>query len=291
MAEAPTSGNLFGTAPTDPPLEDVRFAVVDVETTGLESDDRILEIAWILTRGREIEDEYEQLVNPDRPIPQEVVAIHGIREEAVREAPRFAEIAPRLERRLAGRVLVAHNAPFDVGFLRRELLRSGRRLPVLKVLDTLVLARNLHQDLERYNLDALAQELGLEHRPSHRALADVRTTVDLLWKLIDTCPRRPRTLKELLALMEPPEVSWEEAVAAGAVGPLLTPLRQGLESREPVRIAYEGRQGETVVQVRPLRLERSAGRIYLRATEQGDSRPKTYRLDRIHGVFREEDGA
>jgi DNA polymerase III epsilon subunit family exonuclease len=283
MAENVT-GDLFPERPADSPLESTRFAVLDVETTGLDHQDRVIEVGCLLAVGPTEEEAFSTLVNPDRTIPEEVVAIHGIREEDVQQAPRFAEILPQLERMLAGSVLVAHNAPYDVGFLSREYASAGRRLSKLRVLDTLLLARNLLLK-EHYSLDHLSQSLSLRNRPAHRALADVRTTQELLWKLIELAPSPPKTLQELLKLLVPPEVSWEEAERDGAIVPTLVPLKKGLELKAILRISYTGRSGEETYQdVMPERLERSAGRIYLRARVSGEREMRVFRLDRIGSV-------
>jgi DNA polymerase III epsilon subunit-like protein len=158
----------------------------------------------------------------------------------------------------------------------------------VRVLDTLVLARNLLRE-EHYSLDYLADILSLENRPAHRAMADVRTTHELLWKLVDLAPSRPETLGALLELLVPPEVSWEEAEKENAITPALVPLRGSLEKKAPLRIAYTGRSGEETLQsVTALRLERSAGRIYLRARLTGEREVRVFRLDRICAVHPSE---
>lgn len=276
--------DLFPSHPANPPLQDVKFAVLDVETTGLEQEDRVLEVACLVTRGETEEEVFDTLINPDRPIPKEVINIHGIREEDVLGAPHFGDIYPQLERLLTGAVLVAHNASYDVSFLNRECAPVGRKLPKIRVLDTLTLARNLLRE-EHYSLEHLADRFALQNRPAHRALADVRTTFELLWKIIDLAPKRPQTLEDLLALLIPPEVSWEEAERDTVIPPPLHPLRGGLESKASVRILYTGRSGEETLQdVTPERLERSAGHIYLRARITGAEEVRVFRLDRIRAV-------
>jgi DNA polymerase-3 subunit epsilon len=279
-----TTADLFPSHPDNPPLDDVKFAVLDVETTGLEHEDRVLEVACLVTQGSTVRDTYDTLINPDRPIPRETVSIHGIREEDVLEAPRFGEIFPKLETLLTGAVLVAHNAPYDVSFLSRECTPLGLKLPSMRVLDTLTLARNLLR-VEHYSLEHLAEKFALQHRPAHRALADVMTTHELLWKLIDVPADRPRTLEDLLRLLIPPEVSWDDAQEDGVIPPPLLPLKEGLEAKEALRILYAGRSGEETLQdVIPERLERSGGHIYLRARLTGEREVRVFRLDRIAAV-------
>ncbi|MBU1701948.1 MAG: WYL domain-containing protein [Candidatus Eisenbacteria bacterium] len=284
MFENPTSGDLFSEELGNPTLEETRFAIVDVETTGLDSHDRVLEVACLITKGPLEREEFCRLVNPQTPIPQEVVTIHGIKEEAVREAPFFSSIAPELTTLLKGAVLVAHNAPFDISFLTREWKLLGGRMPTMKVVDTLTLARNLI-DLDRYSLDYLADALSLPNRPAHRALADVKTTHNLLWYLIERAPERPKRLNDLLRLLDPPDISWERAEEEGAIRPALEPLKEALSAGRPIRIAYLARNGETIVIVTPLKLERTGRRIFLRVRLSGDRAVRSFRLDRITSIF------
>lgn len=275
--------NLSGLDPTEGsrPLEAVRFAVLDVETTGLDHEDRVIEVACVVTRGRDVQNSLDTFVNPERDIPPEVIAIHGIRAEDVRGAPKFAEVMPKVADLLAGSVIVAHNASYDVSFLRREFGRAGDVFPRLHVCDTLLLARNLILT-EHYSLEALSEHYALRNRPAHRAMADVRTTHELLWKLIDSAESRPATLRDLLSLLIPPRVSWEDAESEGLVAPPLVDLRKGLEDEASIQLTYVGRSGEeTTHTIAAKYLERSGGHLYLRAQVVGESDVKVFRLDRI----------
>ena len=117
--------------PLGAPLEEVPFAVVDVETTGGASwgGHRITEIAVVEVLGGEIVDEFETLVNPGRPIPPAITALTGITSEMASAAPYFEHVSDEVERRLAGRAFVAHNATFDWGFVAAELVRAGGDAP------------------------------------------------------------------------------------------------------------------------------------------------------------------
>lgn len=184
------------------PLLQVPMVFLDVETTGLYpwSGDRVCEIALLKLTGPEVQ-EFSSLVYPERPIPPDAMRIHRISDEMVRDAPRFRHLADKLESMLAGSLLVAHNAPFDLGFLEAELARLERRLPDLPVLDTLVLARR-HLGLPRHSLEYLTRALEIPATGAHRALHDVRTTRHLLQHLLESLDEshRPLNLGELLAL-------------------------------------------------------------------------------------------
>lgn len=159
------------------PVLALPLVFLDVETTGLspEAGDRVCEIALLRVRGGREEWSFSSLVNPGCPISPGASAVNGITDAMVREAPPFAEVAPTVLEALEGAVLVAHNAPFDLGFLRREMLLAGRRLPEVPVIDTLRLARRCFSFFSNA-LQAISGALGIEVVGAHRALADVRTT-------------------------------------------------------------------------------------------------------------------
>ena len=154
-----------------------RLAFIDLETTGTNpTRDRITEIGIVLVEGEQI-DVWSTLVNPERPIPEFIQQLTGIRNEMVASAPGFAEIADELAQRLEGCLFIAHNARFDYGFIRNEFLRLGRRFRA-DVLCTVRLSRKLFPQHPRHNLDSLIERHGLSHPDRHRALADA----DLVWQ-------------------------------------------------------------------------------------------------------------
>ena len=182
-----------------------RFAFVDLETCGVSpADDRITEVAIIRVDGDRQVDEWSTLVDPGRPIPPEIQSLTGITDAMVRDAPAFESILPEVARRLEGRVLVAHNARFDYGFLKAAFRRAGERL-CAEVLCTVRLSRALFPQHATHRLDALIERHGLPSAERHRALGDARAIRHFLWTLarevgpvplqdaIRTLLRRPAT--------------------------------------------------------------------------------------------------
>ena len=166
-------------------LTDIKFACLDTETTGLSPKEggKICEIAVSVSRnGRKLE-EFTTLLNPGMPMHPDVIAIHGITNDMVKDAPAFADILPRLLAMLDGCVLVAHNAEFDLSFLRSETASCGLRLPDYPVLDTLKLARK-NGRFHRNNLGVIAASLGISAEGAHRAMADVRMTEKILYNFL-----------------------------------------------------------------------------------------------------------
>ena len=159
----------------DPDLADVPFVALDLETTGARPGaGKITEVGAVRIEGLREVRFFSTLVNPMRPIPPMITHITGITQEMVAGAPRIEEVIPELLEFLGGAVVIAHNAPFDVGFLNYELRRlKGRQLGA-GAIDTLPLARALAPGLPNYRLQTVAAALGAPVTACHRALADAR---------------------------------------------------------------------------------------------------------------------
>lgn len=176
------------------PLAAVRFAVVDVETTGTNprAGDRVTEVAVVTVSGGTIEPAFRTLVNPERPIPSFIAALTGINDGMVRDAPVFSAVAGTLASHLAGHVFVAHNASFDWAFLDAEYSRvaSGDLAAITAGrLCTVRLARRLLRHLPRRNLDAVCAHYGVTIEGRHRADGDARATAHVLVGLIRDAER------------------------------------------------------------------------------------------------------
>lgn len=169
------------------PLAEVTFCVLDLETTGgNRHEDMITEVGAVKVRGGECVGTFQTLVNPGRAIPPQISVLTGLTDALVGPAPRIETVLPSLLSFLGDSVLVAHNAGFDVGFIRAALERAGRPAWTGTIVDTVQLARRLVRDeVPNCKLSTLASRLRLDHQPSHRALDDALATVDLLHFLIE----------------------------------------------------------------------------------------------------------
>jgi DNA polymerase III epsilon subunit family exonuclease len=177
----------LGAAPSLPAvrLREARFAVLDLETTGgSPSGDRILEIGAVLVEEGRLGATFSTLVNPGVPIPDFVSSMTGIREEMIREAPAFSAVAEELARFIGDSVLVAHNLPFDLGFLNQELERNCGFVLANPSLCTVKLGRRLLPQLPDRRLDTLAEYFGFQFTERHRALGDAEVTARLLVRFI-----------------------------------------------------------------------------------------------------------
>lgn len=170
------------------PLAAVPFVVVDLETTGGSPDQcEITEVGAVKVTGGVVQGELQSLVNPGVPIPPFIASLTGITTAAVASAPRIEAVLPSFLEFARGCVLVAHNAGFDVSFLKAACRRVEEPWPGYPVVDTARLARVLlHRDeVPNHRLASLARFFRSATTPDHRALTDARATVDVLHGLLE----------------------------------------------------------------------------------------------------------
>jgi len=161
---------------------DRSLVFIDLETTGAAaSTDRITEIGLIEVENGEYVREWSTLVNPQMDIPPFIEALTGISNDMVAGAPMFAHVAAELRARLCGKLLVAHNARFDYGFLRAEFGRLDTEY-ASDLVCTVKLSRKLFPGHARHNLDSLMQRHHVICDARHRALGDARVLWDLITK-------------------------------------------------------------------------------------------------------------
>lgn len=171
-----------------PGLAETTFVVVDLETDGgSPADAGITEIGAVKVRGGEIVGEFQTLVALGRPLPAFIRALTGITDEMLFGAPRLEDALPAFLDFAAGAVLVAHNAPYDVSFLRAGCLVHHLPWPDPPVLDTARLARHVltRDEVPNCKLSTLARHFRAGTTPNHRALSDARATVDVLHGLME----------------------------------------------------------------------------------------------------------
>ena len=187
MPTDPTGGRQRSFEELGVPLADVTFCVLDLETTGgNRNEDMITEIGAVKVRAGECIGTFQTLVNPGRAIPPKITVLTGLTDALVQPAPRIESVLPSLMTFIGDSVLVAHNAGFDVGFVRAALARAERPAWTPMIVDTVHLARRLVRDeVPNCKLSTLASRLRLDHQPSHRALDDALATTDLLHVLIE----------------------------------------------------------------------------------------------------------
>ena len=159
---------------------DTTYCVLDLETTGFSfRTEKITEVGIMKVKNGEVIDEFSCFVNPEKPIPPRVVEVTNITDDMVKDAETIDKVMPKILEFVGDSVLVAHNADFDIGFLKYNAKNLGLSLENT-YLDTLRLAKDLFPDYKKYKLGKIAENLGIKVEVAHRALDDVDTTVKVL---------------------------------------------------------------------------------------------------------------
>ncbi len=162
-----------------------RYAVIDVETTGLSPKvERLTEIAIVIFENGHIVDEYSSLINPEKSIPYHITQLTGINNQMVQNAPFFYEIAKKIVELTESCTFVAHNASFDYRFIQAEFARYGYDYQ-RKIVDTVKLARKMMPGFSSYGLGNLCNQLGIKIENRHRALGDALATVEVLKRILN----------------------------------------------------------------------------------------------------------
>lgn len=189
------------------------FAVVDIETTGGHiATSSITEIAIRIHDGLKLIEQFDSLIRPYHAIPDHIVALTGISNKMVEEAPTFDFLAKKIHHLLDGKIVVAHNVNFDYSLLKRQLQECGYNWTANR-LCTLRLCRKYIPGMPSYSLSKLCDQLGIKMNSKHRASADVDATVTLFEKilLLDT---KKELIKSISATrteqLLPPNLNWGE---------------------------------------------------------------------------------
>lgn len=169
---------------------DTTYCVLDLETTGFSAvTEKITEIGVMKVKDGEVIDEFSCFVNPEKHIPERVTEVTNITDEMVKDAETIDKVFPKLLEFLGDSVIVAHNAGFDVGFLKQNAKALGYEFDYT-YLDTLSLAKDLFPDYKKYKLGKIAENLGIKVEVAHRALDDVDTTVKVFKVMLDMLKKR-----------------------------------------------------------------------------------------------------
>ena len=171
---------LMITNPKDKKIDEEEFVVFDIETTGLNSHtNKIIEIGAVKIKAGRIIDRYSQLINPGISIPYHITEITSITNEQVANQPKIDEVIGKFVEFIGDAVLVAHNAPFDMGFIKRDIKEYLNIDLESSVIDTLQMARDLFPDFKKYGLGDLNKALGLALEKHHRAVDDSQATANM----------------------------------------------------------------------------------------------------------------
>jgi DNA polymerase III epsilon subunit family exonuclease len=207
-------------------LEDLDFVVVDIEATGAKMPpNRIIELGAYRIRGGQIVDNFITLVNPEISIPRFVIALTGITNEMVKEAPLFAEVAPKWLEFVDDAVLIAHNAPFDTNFLNHEISRvyPGHRM-MNPHLCTVTLSRRTVPGLANYRLETVADHFSIPIFDRHRAGSDALATAEVFLRMLARLEEHGVRNLAAARTFESPEFKQLDKEPESSADPLFLPL-------------------------------------------------------------------
>lgn len=171
---------------------DNEYIVLDIETTGLSfRTEKITEIGAVKVKDGKIIDTFEYFVNPEIPIPQRIIEITGITDQMVKDAETIEKIMPKFLNFIGNLKLVAHNADFDIGFLKYNA-ENLKLVMDNEYIDTLALSRQLFPEFKKHKLGIIADKLGIKVENAHRALDDVKSLVKVFLKMLEKQAEKPK---------------------------------------------------------------------------------------------------
>jgi DNA polymerase-3 subunit epsilon len=221
------------------PVATAEFMVVDTETNGLAGEDcELTEVGAVLVGGGELHDRWSSLCRTSAPLRRGIQRLTGITQAMVDGAPSLEDVLPTLDELMRGRVLVAHNAPFDRRVLRQAFGRIGLPWPDPPVLCTAAMARSMLPLQRRRGLSVLADALGIEVQAVHRALVDAETCARVLCALFPRLCANAATIGDALAMLGPRRRARKRPLSDPARPRLLAPGAGGFEY--PARLARAG---------------------------------------------------
>ncbi len=268
----------------DRPWSESTFIAIDLETTGkYPLDAEICEIAAVKWRGGQIIDEYQTLVKPSRPMGDEVIAIHHITNEMVANAPSIKEVLPTFHQFIQDGFLMAHHAPFDMGFLTVEFEKARLPLPVKPVFCTCLLARRLVPESPNHRLATLAQNFGIDTGQAHRALDDTKACLQLGLKCFELAGAEAKVTE--IFKIQGGDIPWSQfSIMTLKSNPVFARIVEALDRKSELQISYSGgsRPGEPRT-IMPLGIVRNLDDDFLVAQDEPNAVPKRYFLKRIIG--------
>jgi len=264
---------------------------IDLETTGkYPLDAEICEMAAVKWRGGRVIDIYQTLIKPSTPMSQEVIAIHNITNEMVETAPTLSEKIAEFHKFVNDGWLMAHHAPFDMGFLTWEFERARLPLPKNPVICTSLLSRSVVSGVSDHRLQTLARHYGIESGTAHRALDDAKTCLEVALKCFPIVGSDCHLTHIFDAQTR--SLQWAnfsiEYLIEKEIYRLL--VRATLDKRE-VFLTYDGgsRPGQ-IRRVFPLGIVRNPEGDFLVATEGDEVQTKRYYLNKVNSVRLVADG-
>jgi DNA polymerase III subunit epsilon len=268
------------------PWRELDFVGFDTETTGkYPLSAEVCEMAALKWRGGKVVDTYQTLLKPSREMDAEVIAIHGITNAMVENAPRMAEKIGEFHQFIQGAIPLAHHAPFDLGFISIEFEKHNLPLPVLPPLCTSLLSRRLFPESRDHKLQTLIPFFGIEKGQAHRALDDARACLEVGLRCLAKVGEEA-TLGEVIAA-QAVELSWQRfsLEVLESSNPFARHLTRAIREGLAIEMVFGG--GSSPGQkrrVQPLGIVRSLDGDFIVAYDEKAQRSKRFALEKISAV-------
>ncbi len=261
-------------------MSEYSFVAFDTETSGpypIESE--IIELGAVKWQNGKIVDKFQTLLKPSKPLVPDNIRIHGITNEMVAEAPLMKNEIAKFCDFIDGSVLMAHHAPFDLGFVTLDIERAGLQFPSNALLCTSLLSRAL-LTTTNHKLQTLIQELQLEGGAAHRAYDDAYACLQVFMKCIEKLDEQV-DLKRLFEIQKK-TISWEKYRVYSSGQAKLINLAKACEQNKTIQIVYEGGQAKGQPRpISPLGIVRNPDGDYVHAVCGLDLQRKRFYLDKI----------
>lgn len=270
----------------DKPWRDLTLVAFDTETTGkYPLTAEICEVAAVKFRDGKVVDRYSTLLKPSKLMDEKVIAIHGITNEMVASAPNVSEKIRELHKFFDDSILIAHHAPFDLGFVAVEFERAGLTLPRLPVICSSLLSRNIIPESPDHRLQTLVSYLGLEKGTAHRALDDAIACLHVAVRCFERMEEV--ALKHAIA-RQGTALSWDRFSMKSleendVFGPIVQASREGGE----IEFTYGGGSSPgRKRKIRPVGVVRSLDGDFFVGIEEGEHQGKRFFLDKVTSARR-----
>lgn len=266
--------------------QDLTWVGFDTETTGqYPLSAEFCEVAAIKWRGGQVVDTFQSLVRPQHTIPDEVIKIHGITNEMVVNAPEFQEVLPGLLDFFADGVVLAHHAPFDVGFLMVEIEKMNLPQPKNPIICSSLLSRKVIKKTPNHRLQTLIDFLGLEKGAAHRALDDAKACLEVglhCFEKMESETGRSVSFNEI-EKKQGHVITWPRfSMNSLRKDLVIAEVVKATEERKKLSLIYGGgKKGKVPRQVSPMGLVRSLDGDYLAAFCDIDQKKKRFYLNKI----------
>jgi DNA polymerase III subunit epsilon len=260
------------------PWTEYTFVAFDTETSGAYPiGDDIVEFGAVKWQNGKITDELQLLIKPRELMSDFIIGIHGITNEMVANAPPMAQVIQQIDSFMHDHILMAHHAPFDLGFLAVDYEKYGLAFPAHPALCTSILSRKLIYGCENHRLQTLVRYLGIEGGTAHRALDDARACLHVGLKSFEKLG--PDASLESIFMCQATNLYWKNYIVRGDSSPLVQKVIEAVESKLLMEIVYGG--APETRQIKPLGLVRNPDGDYVYAFCLKDKSNKRFYLPKI----------